>query len=329
MKSRPLITVIIPCFNGARYLAEAIDSVLTQSYDNIELVVVDDGSTDTSAEIVARYPMVRCIRQNNAGVAAARNTGLQHSTGEYVAFLDQDDRLLPNAIESNLNCLLEQPHCAFSFGDALRIDSAGTPMSDDACRTSRTVRRSSSPHEGTDHYISLLRGSYIWTTGAVLYRRGALVAASGFDPRISPAADTDLHLRIARTYPVCHNDSIVVEKRRHGDNQSWSNALLLRSEITVLRWQMRWALSNYRAIDALQQGMRFYTALYGKRLIRQMISDLRLGRNWRQILSGAFLLVQCAAILVAVSACRLALRLGAAGVLRRSGSLVKASADPL
>lgn len=306
--SPPLISVIIPCYNGAEYLAETIESVLAQRAVDPEIIVVDDGSADDSGQIAARYSTVRYIRQSNSGVAVARNTGLRHATSDYVVFLDQDDRLLPHALESNLRCLLMQPQCACSFGDAQLINGAGAPLGDRECAAMRVPARSSSPHEGTKHYVSLLRGSYIWTPGAVLYRRNVLIALSGFDPRVSPAADTDLHLRIARGYPICHNNDIVVQKRLHEANQSRDSALLLRSEITLLRWQLRWALCYPQALDALQQGVHFYTRFYGKPLLRQVILDLWHRRNWGHVGTGLRVLVQGAALSLAVFACRMVLR---------------------
>jgi glycosyltransferase involved in cell wall biosynthesis len=98
-----LVSVVIPCYNQARFLGEAIESVLSQSYRAFEVVVVDDGSTDNTSEVVARYAGadagVRLIRQENRGLAGARNRGLAEAEGEYVVFLDSDDRLLPDALQ--------------------------------------------------------------------------------------------------------------------------------------------------------------------------------------------------------------------------------------
>ena len=91
----PLVSVIITSYNQARFLSDAIESVLTQTYSQFEMVVVDDGSTDNASEVVARYPGVRYMRQDNQGLSAARNTGLRESNGAYLVFLDADDRLLP------------------------------------------------------------------------------------------------------------------------------------------------------------------------------------------------------------------------------------------
>src|SRR3712207_4601210 len=106
---KPLVSIVIPCYNQAHFLGEAIESVLAQTYPHFEVVVVDDGSTDNTEAVAARYPGVRCIRQENQGLAAARNTGIRRSNGSYLVFLDADDRLLPNALEVGLKHLKEHP----------------------------------------------------------------------------------------------------------------------------------------------------------------------------------------------------------------------------
>ena len=100
----PLVTVVIPCYNQAHFLGEAIESVLSQSYRNFELIVVDDGSTDETSEVASRYERVRLFQQENQGLAGARNRGLGEAKGEYVVFLDADDRLLAGALEAGLRC---------------------------------------------------------------------------------------------------------------------------------------------------------------------------------------------------------------------------------
>src|SRR5215213_4245219 len=121
-----LVSVVIPCYNQAHFLGEAVESVLAQSYPRFEVVVVDDGSTDDTAEVAARYPKVRCVRQQNQGLAAARNTGLRHSEGEYVVFLDADDRLLPEALKNGLECLETHRECAYVYGHFRMIASDGS-----------------------------------------------------------------------------------------------------------------------------------------------------------------------------------------------------------
>ncbi len=127
-----LVSVIIPCYNQAHFLRESIESVLAQSYPHFEIIVVDDGSIDNTSEVAVHYPEVRCIRQNNQGVNAARNTGLRHSRGEYLVFLDADDRLLPGALKASLECFNTYPECAFVFGRFRYIAANGKPLNSPA-----------------------------------------------------------------------------------------------------------------------------------------------------------------------------------------------------
>jgi glycosyltransferase involved in cell wall biosynthesis len=99
----PTVSIIIPCYNQAQYLPDAIESCLAQTYPDIEIIVVDDGSTDTAAEVAARYPLVQYIYQDNSGPARARNTGWKRSQGAFLQFLDSDDVLLPNKIARSLS----------------------------------------------------------------------------------------------------------------------------------------------------------------------------------------------------------------------------------
>src|SRR5919112_6190031 len=124
----PLVTVVIPCYNQAHFLGEAIESVLSQSYRNFEIIVVDDGSTDETSEVASRYEEVRLIRQENRGLSGARNTGIRDSQGEFLVFLDADDKLLPGALEAGLRCFEAHPECEFVFGDFRYIGIDGAPL---------------------------------------------------------------------------------------------------------------------------------------------------------------------------------------------------------
>src|SRR5215212_4087832 len=114
------VSVVIPCYNQAHFLPEAIESVLSQSYEEFEVLVVDDGSKDETAQVASQYvstdPRVRVIRQENRGLAGARNRGLAEAQGEYVVFLDSDDRLLKEALEVGVRELASHPECAFVSG---------------------------------------------------------------------------------------------------------------------------------------------------------------------------------------------------------------------
>src|SRR5262245_3615788 len=101
-----LVSILIPCFNAARFVAKTIESALDQTHKNIEIIVVDDGSTDNSAEVVANYGSVQLLRQKNAGVTCARNVALRRSRGDFIQYLDADDLISPDKIERQLACLV-------------------------------------------------------------------------------------------------------------------------------------------------------------------------------------------------------------------------------
>src|ERR1044072_7818577 len=200
LSERKLVTVIIPCYNQGRYLGEAIESALGQSYKNVEVIVVDDGSTDNTLEVASRYERVESIRQDNRGLAEARNAGLRASRGEYIVFLDADDRLKENAIEAGVDSLDAHPSCAFAYGHVRLIGEDGSILS---VPDQPTIER--------DHYAELLRHNYIWTLGAVIYRRECIDSAGRFNSSINASADYDLNIRLARVFPVrCHCALVLV-----------------------------------------------------------------------------------------------------------------------
>ena len=140
---KPLVSCVVPVFNGERYLAEALDSIISQNYHPIEIIVVDDGSTDGSAEVAAGYGnTVTYVCQVNAGPAAARNTGIKSAKGEYLAFLDADDIWVSDKLERQLACLEARPEIGICAGhyqnfwapelkeeeDRLRAQGAGEPQ---------------------------------------------------------------------------------------------------------------------------------------------------------------------------------------------------------
>src|SRR5215212_7841122 len=180
----PSVSVIIPCHNGSRYLGETIASVLRQTYTDFEIIVVDDGSTDETPEVIARYPNVRALYQSHAGLSAARNTGLHAAGGEYLVFLDSDDRLLPDALKIGVDSLELHPECAFVYGywEYINADGSILPMP----RIPRIKR---------DHYRQFLRQNFIQSIGAVMFRRSSV---DGFCADLNSCEDRELYLRIAR-----------------------------------------------------------------------------------------------------------------------------------
>ena len=115
-REQDVVSVIIPSFNGSNYVGEAIESCLRQTYSRLEIVVVDDGSTDNTQQVVSRYQDVRLVSRAHGGPSAARNTGIRRSNGQYLMFLDAQDRLRPDAVQLNVDMLKAFPECAFVSG---------------------------------------------------------------------------------------------------------------------------------------------------------------------------------------------------------------------
>lgn len=280
-RSEPLVSVVIPCYRQARFLGMAIESALAQEYPRIEIVVVDDGSPDETATVAARYPAVRYVRQENGGLSSARNRGWRVARGEFVVFLDADDRLLPKAIAAGVRALLLRPECAFASGDYQYVNADGSLQRK---RPQRFVE--------DDHYRALLRDNYIGMCATVIHRRAALEEVGGFEPALPACEDYDLYLRIARRHPVCCHRELVAEYRQHGENMSARPALMLETVLGVLRRQWRHARADPRDRRAYREGVRYWRSLYGRALSNELWSSAARGeprarRGWRVLVRHA------------------------------------------
>lgn len=195
-RGTPSVGVIIPTYNAAGLVGEAVASVLAQDPPADQLVVVDDGSTDETASVLQRYAgRLEYVRQPNRGPAAARNTGLTRLETDTVVFLDADDLLLPGALEGRRG-LLAQGDAMWAHTEGLLQDGSGRRrLFSETTATAAGLRR-----EGWI-FPDLLRRNFI-TMDAVIVRRDALRTVGGFDETIRGTEDWDLWLRLAVRYPV-------------------------------------------------------------------------------------------------------------------------------
>src|SRR5215472_280019 len=257
-----LVSIIIPCFRQAHLLGEAIESVLSQSYPDFEIVVVDDGSPDDPLQVVRRYSSVRYLRQNNRGLPAARNRGIEASTGEYLIFLDADDRLLPNHLQANLKAFQEHPDAGFVCGDYRWFGAEGTWHVHD-CRPS------------PDHYATLLRRNFIGPPHVVMFKRQIIEKVGGFREDLVSSEDQELYLRIARAYPIyCHHE-VIAEYRRHDAQMSQKFDVMLKTSLTVLRLQREHIKRNPMYREAYKGGILFRQGLYADALQQQIGTDIK------------------------------------------------------
>jgi len=244
-----LVSVVIPCYNHGHYLGAAIESVLAQSYPHREIIVVDDGSTDSTAEVCGKYEGVRYIRSDRVGPSVARNIGVAVSRGSFVNFLDADDVLYPNALELNLYYFGYYPDAVLISGGYDRIDERGWPL------------EAPVPEDRVgENYQALLRGNYIGMEATVLYRR-ELFFRYYFDPGVSACEDYDLNLRIARDWPVYGHAHKIAAYRIHGGNRSGDKEWMARMATNVLKKQKR-RLRSEEERRSYEDGLRNWKKYY-------------------------------------------------------------------
>lgn len=290
--TRPSVSVVIPCFNQGRFLRDALDSVFQQTLFPDEVIVVDDGSTDATSLIARACPGVRCVRQPNLGLARARNRGLREARGEYLVFLDADDRLLPDALAIGLEELDARPACAFVFGRCERIDRRGN----------RLPTVAPPPIDG-DAYAALLRNNPVWTPAVAMFRRSVSAPWLRFSPAVGPAADYDLYLRLARHRQIYGHGRLVAEYRLHDASMSRDAAVMLRATVKVLQGQRRYLDGSRDRAAAWEYGLKSFRHHYGDQVVAQMRTDWREPAKWRRLVTSAGVL----------------LRYHPVGVLRRTG----------
>lgn len=225
----PSVSVIIPTFDRARVLPRALDSVLAQTRPADEVIVVDDGSTDGTAELIrARYPQVRLIEQSNSGVSAARNRGIEQATGDWIALLDSDDRWLPTKLEAQFELIDQHPGHRLCHTEEIWIRNGKRVNQMDKHRKS-----------GGDIYSQCLPLCVI-SPSAVLLHRSLLDEVGLFDEELPACEDYDLWLRICAHEPVLYVETPQIEKTGgHEDQLSRKHWGMDRFRIRALEKMLR------------------------------------------------------------------------------------------
>ncbi|MGD0575780.1 MAG: glycosyltransferase [Anaerolineales bacterium] len=287
-----LVSVIIPAYNKAPYVTQAVKSVLGQDYPHREIIVVDDGSTDGTAEVLkAQAKELTYVHQSNQGPAAARNRGLRIAQGEFILFLDADDFLLPGALSAHIRQLLSHPSHGFSHSGWRFVDARGEPLADE-------TPWKEVPRLDLENWLER-KPVFL---GAMMFRRSSLEHSGGFDTRLFQAEDVDLLFRLAlsgsrgewiRSVTVCRRkDNTNITRDSLGQARDLDAALVLffgnrslprrirRLERTVyfftLMW-ISWYLIQAGQLDAAGQYLgrtQMYTRLSGKTLVLGWLSDL-------------------------------------------------------
>jgi glycosyltransferase involved in cell wall biosynthesis len=269
-----LVSVIVPCYRQAQYLGEAIESVLAQTYPHLEVIVVDDGSDDNVGAIASRYPGVRCIREPNSGPAAARNAGIRNSNGDFLIFLDADDRLLPQGVQAGVQALEARQECAAAIGTYRRTTHDNTPLN-----------THEQPVVNEHQYEQMMRDNWAGFPARAIYRRSLLEHVRGFDSSIDAAADFGFNLAVAREFPIASHETMVAEHREHGRNLSADASVMLSETLAAMRKQRPY-LNDRERKRAYREGMRNWKRYWGDLLalqVRQAMRERRFGDAFRGI----------------------------------------------
>lgn len=254
----PRVSVIMPCYNAAATILGAIASVQAQTFDDWELIVVDDGSADDSAERVAavRDPRIVLARQRNGGSAAARNRGLREARGEFIAFLDSDDSWDPTFLARMVDALAPRADAVLAYCGWQNLGITG----------GRGAPFVPPDYDGLDRAETLLGGCR-WPIHGALVRRQAIERAGGFDDRLQAAVDYDLWLRVSDQGALVRVPAVLAFYHHHGGEQITKNGL--RVALNHWRAQRKYLDQHPEVIERL-----------GARRVRELVVGELLRRGY-------------------------------------------------
>jgi glycosyltransferase involved in cell wall biosynthesis len=283
------VSVVIPCYNRASYVGEAVDSVLDQTYENLEVIVVDDGSTDDSLAVVRSYgDRVKVLQHPggvNRGQSAAINLGVAHADGEYVAILDSDDYWALDKLEKQVAVLQADPAIGLVYGNARVVDAYGNLL----------YTRYGEYHEERNEPGRILVDCYFSVPSNALIRHAVLDAVGGFNEELRAAQDHDMAIRIAEATRLAYIPDVMFQYRRHGDSISagraglrWRNGFKIleaarrRFDYPAAVIRRRRALLHFRVGQCLLRERRFLRAV--PHFLGAFFNDP--GRSLRVLLGG-------------------------------------------
>ncbi len=287
---RVRISVVIPAFNAEAFLPATLRSVLAQQGADIEVIVVDDGSSDGTSALVAKdFPTVRLVRQHNAGVSAARNRGVREALHEWVAFVDADDIWLPGKLAAQVALLNEHPGCRLCYtawqvwaSDALEPEAG---LLRQLYADAQDAARWSGP--SGDIYPELLEDCHVWTS-TVMIDRELFLSMGGFDPDRRIGEDYELWLKASRQTPILRVSRPLALYRHHGSNVT-QRAPRANHKAEVVQQAIRtwgWLSPEGRSADrrAVGQGLaRSWADFAGASLVLEGDTSQAWRSAWRSI----------------------------------------------
>ncbi len=231
----PTVDIILPAFNAAHFLPMALDSVVAQTFADWRILLVDDGSTDETTVVAARYseqlgPKLRYIRQENRGLPAARNTAIHHAEAEFLALLDADDVWLPHRLEASLKLFAGRPEVGLSYGLIEGIDPAGAVVG-------RFTDRKQHP-EGWIAPLIYMRTMDL-PCPTVTFRRACVEQSGVFDETLRATEDRDLWVRIAQRFQVACVPEVIAQYRTSPEAMTTDPERMLRAQLQFVQKHFR------------------------------------------------------------------------------------------
>ena len=249
--SLPKVSVIIPVYNGMNYLAEAVESVFAQTYPEIEVLVIDDGSTDETWSLIQSYgACIRGLRKPNGGVASALNLGIQNAAGQYIAWLSHDDVFLPQKIERQVALLQASPQFQGCYTDFWVMDARGI-----------ILRKESTPWYPRERAIWALFGHMYINGSTTLIEKRCFESVGLFEERFRHTQDVDLWVRFLECFEFARLSEPLLKSRSHPAQDSWKHQLQLTEEQSVYLQAFERLAPAREAAGKPEEAARAYTWL--------------------------------------------------------------------
>ena len=260
----PKVSVVMPAYNFGRFLGEAIQSVLDQTFEDFEVIVVDDGSTDNTKEVVSSFPdtRVRYIYQENRGVSAAQNVGISASRGEYIAFLGADDIWLPQKLELQERAMDSNPQAGVVYSDLYYLDSATGIVTGTFFQQLKFP-----PPRG--RVLNWFTQQFFGHPSTLLVRRDVFARVGMFDEALSGAEDNDMLFRIASHFEFEVICEPLIKYRRHASQVTQQTQIRLGPYIAYLHKAIQFPDLNKQMRARLRRSLAVQHFRYGRLLIRR------------------------------------------------------------
>jgi glycosyltransferase involved in cell wall biosynthesis len=251
------VSVIIPCYNHACYLPKAVRSVLDQSYPNIEIIVVDDGSSDNTRAVAENFDAVTYVYQENQGLSAARNSGIAASSGSYLVFLDADDWLLTDAIAINVKYFREGANIGLVSGNYINFYEKSDRY--------RLVEK----EQKQNVYADLLYNNHLMMHGSLMFPRFVFDRFQ-YDIHLRSSEDWDMTLHICRHYPIVQHNEPISVRRKVPTSMSRNYVTMLNTSLRVLQKQKQYVRTDAERLS-LQSGRKRLKKNFTLRIYQEIL----------------------------------------------------------